>query len=133
MEGLSAETEAVDVLRGEFFPMFNRARTVVSHMRVARTFQSGILKAPPFTARETASSPSLEVLYVLSGVHLHSESAELVGRHSRLAAWPRIAKDNDRPGCVQRAAVFVPGRSLKSNKPLSVWQIRSYLRSLNDS
>lgn len=102
-------------------------------MRVDRAFQSGFSKAPPFITKETVSSPSLKILYVLSGVHLHSESAELVGRHSRLAEWPCIAKDNDRPGCVQGAAVFVPGRSLKSNKPLSVWQVRSYLRSLNDS
>lgn len=81
-------------------------------MRVDRSFQSGFSKAPPFITKETVSSPSLKILYVLSGVHLHSESAELVGRHSRLAEWPCIAKDNDRPGCVQGAAVFVPGRSL---------------------
>lgn len=71
--------------------------------------------------------------YVLSGVHLHPKSAELVGCHSRLPEWPCIAKDNDCHGYVKRAGVFVPGRSLKSNKPLSVCQARSHLRSLNNS
>lgn len=37
------------------------------------------------------------------------------------------------PWVCEGAGVFVPGRSLKSNKPLSVCQARSHLRSLNNS
>lgn len=70
---------------------------------------------------------------MLSGGHLHSESAELVGCHSRPTEWSRIAKDNDSLGYAKGLKVFVPGRSLKSNKPLSVCQARSHLRSLNNS
>lgn len=62
----------------------------------------------------------------MSGVYLRWVSAELVGCHSRPPEWPHIAKDNDCHGYVKGACVFVPGRSLKSNKPLSVCQARSH-------
>lgn len=59
-------------------------------------FQARFMKgaAPPFITMGLFQL-LLWRYYVLSGVHLHSESAELVGCHSRLPEWPCIAKDND--------------------------------------
>lgn len=77
-------------------------------------------------------------LKILSSVHLHSESAELVGCHSRPPEWPCIAKDNDCHGyvkgleCLCQDDLWSQISHFQSVKPGLIWGLLITVRQFGE-
>jgi len=76
--------------------------------------------------------------YILSGVHLWSESAELVGCHSRMPEWLCIAKDNDHHGhvkgleCLRQGDLWSQISHFQSVKPGLIWSLLITVRQFGE-